>query len=48
VKRTLIFVLTAYLLLTLLVAGLVSITVVSPLRWLQKASRAISSGDTGR
>jgi signal transduction histidine kinase len=48
VKRTLIYVLTAYLLLTLLVAGLVSVTIVSPLRWLQKASRAISSGDVDR
>ncbi len=48
VRRTLVAVLIAYLLLTLLVAGLVSVTVVSPLRWLQKASRAISSGDVGR
>jgi signal transduction histidine kinase len=44
-RRTLIYVLAAYLLLTLLVAGLVSVTIVSPLRWLQTASRAISSGD---
>jgi signal transduction histidine kinase len=48
VRRTLIYVLTVYLLLTLLVAGFVSVTVVSPLRWLQKASRAISSGDVDR
>ena len=48
IRRTLIYVLSAYLLLTLLVAGLVSITVVSPLRWLQTASRAISSGDVER
>ncbi len=48
VQRTLIYVLTAYLLLTLLVAGLVSVTIVSPLRWLQKASRAVSSGDVDR
>ena len=47
-RLTLIYVLAAYLLLTLLVVGLVSVTLVSPLRWLQKASRAISSGDTGR
>jgi signal transduction histidine kinase len=47
-QLTLIYVLAAYLLLTLLVAGLVSVTVVSPLRWLQKASRAISSGDVDR
>jgi signal transduction histidine kinase len=45
VRLTLVYVLAAYLLLTLLVGGLVSVTVVSPLRWLQKASRAISSGD---
>ncbi|NCF25356.1 MAG: hypothetical protein GWP60_12535 [Gammaproteobacteria bacterium] len=48
IRRTLIYVLSAYLLLTLLVAGLVSITVISPLRWLQSASRAISSGDVDR
>ena len=48
IRRTLIYVLSAYLLLTLLVAGLISVTVVSPLRWLQKASRAISSGDVER
>ena len=48
VRLTLIYVLTAYLLLTLLVAGLLSTTIVSPLRWLQKASRAISSGDVDR
>jgi signal transduction histidine kinase len=47
-RRTLIYVLSAYLLLTLLVAGLVSVTIVSPLRWLQTASRAISSGDVDR
>lgn len=47
-RRTLIFVLSAYLLLTLLVAGLVSVSIVSPLRWLQTASRAISSGDVDR
>ena len=47
-QRALVYVLAAYLLLTLLVAGLVSVTVVSPLRWLQKASRAISSGDVDR
>ena len=47
-RRTLIYVLFAYLLLTLLVAGLVSVTIVSPLRWLQTASRAISSGDVDR
>ncbi len=47
-RRTLIYVLLAYLLLTLLVAGLVSVTIVSPLRWLQTASRAISSGDVDR
>ena len=48
VRSTLIYVLSAYLLLTLLVAGLISSTIVSPLRWLQKASRAISSGDVDR
>ena len=48
VRLTLIYVLTAYLLLTLLVAGLLSTTIVSPLRWLQTASRAISSGDVDR
>ncbi len=48
IRRTLIYVLLAYLLLTLLVAGFVSITVISPLRWLQTASRAISSGDVDR
>ena len=45
VRRTLIYVLAAYLLMTLFVAGLMSATIVRPLRWLQKASRAISSGD---
>ena len=48
VRRTLIYVLAAYLLMTLFVAGLMSSTIVRPLRWLQKASRAISSGDVGR
>lgn len=48
VRRTLIYVLSAYLLMTLLVAGVMSSTIVSPLRWLQKASRAISSGDVDR
>ena len=48
VRRTLIYVLTAYLLLTLFVAGLMSSTIVRPLRWLQKESRAISSGDVDR
>ena len=48
VRLTLIYVLAAYLLLTLLVAGLLSTTIVSPLRWLQRASRAISSGDVDR
>ena len=48
VRGTLFYVLSAYLLLTLLVAGLISSTIVSPLRWLQKASRAISSGDVDR
>jgi signal transduction histidine kinase len=47
-QRALVYVLAAYLLLTLLVAGLLSVTVVSPLRWLQKASRAISSGDVDK
>jgi signal transduction histidine kinase len=47
-QRTLIYVLSAYVLLTLIVAGLVSVTIVSPLRWLQTASRAISSGDVDR
>ncbi len=47
-QRALVYVLAAYLLLTLLVVGFVSVTVVSPLRWLQKASRAISSGDVDR
>ena len=48
VRRTMVSVLGAYLLLTLLAAGLMGVTIVSPLRWLQKASRAISSGDVGR
>ncbi len=48
VRLTLIYVLSAYLLLTLLVAGLMSFTIVSPLRWLQQVSRAISSGDVDR
>jgi signal transduction histidine kinase len=48
IRSTLISVLSAYLLLTLLVAGLTSFTIVSPLRWLQQVSRAISSGDVER
>jgi signal transduction histidine kinase len=48
VRLTLIYVLSAYLLLTLLVAGVMSSTIVSPLRWLQKVSRAISSGEVDR
>ena len=47
-QRTLIYVLAAYLLMTLFVAGFVSSTIVRPLRWLQRASRAISSGDVDR
>lgn len=45
VRRTLVYVLSTYLFLTLAVAGLMSFTIVSPLRWLQRASRAISSGE---
>ncbi|MDH3909379.1 MAG: ATP-binding protein, partial [Gammaproteobacteria bacterium] len=48
VRLTLIYVLSAYLLLTLVVAGFMSATIVSPLRWLQTVSRAISSGDVDR
>ena len=48
VRRTLTYVLTAYLLMTLFAAGLMSSTIVRPLRWLQKESRAISSGDVDR
>ena len=45
VRGTLIYVLSTYLFLTLAVAALMSFTIVSPLRWLQRASRAISSGE---
>lgn len=48
VRLKVVYVLGAYLLLTLLAAGLMSVTIVSPLRWLQRASRAISSGDVGK
>jgi len=48
VRTTIIYSLVAYMLLVLLASGYLSSTVVRPLKWLQHASRAVSSGEVDK
>ena len=48
VRSTIIYSLVAYMLLVLIASGYLSSTVVRPLKWLQHASRAVSSGEVDK
>jgi len=48
VRSTIVYSLVAYMLLVLLASGYLSSTVVRPLKWLQHASRAVSSGEVDK
>ena len=48
IQQTILYVIVAYLLLSVIVTGLLSSSIVSPLKWLQRASHSISSGDVSR
>jgi signal transduction histidine kinase len=48
VRSTIIYSLLAYMLLVLLASGYLGSTVVKPLKWLQTASRAVSSGEVDK
>jgi len=48
VRKAVLYVLLAFLLLSIAFTALVSSTIVNPLKWLQSASRSISSGDVSQ
>ena len=48
VQQTTLFFMLGYLVLSVLVTGLLSSSIVGPLKWLQRASHSISSGDVSR
>ena len=45
VQRSIVFIIIAYLFITLIAAVFLSATVIRPLRWLQRASRTVASGE---
>ncbi len=48
VQQTTLFFMLGYLILSVIVTGLLSSSIVGPLKWLQRASHSISSGDVSR